>query len=92
MTKTFLRLIVVTISATLAPQLFAQAQTDVPTVVPNATQLSTRYTATRSAPNNGPKRSMFHYLFVATPCEASTPTDSYLCDSAVVVSRNNSPD
>jgi hypothetical protein len=33
MTKTFLRLIVLTISATLAPQVFAQVQTD---VVPNA--------------------------------------------------------
>src|SRR5690349_7715754 len=36
MTKTFLHLIVLTISATLAPQLFAQVQTDVPNVVPNA--------------------------------------------------------
>jgi len=36
MTKTFLHLSVLTISATLAPQLFAQVQTDVPRVVPNA--------------------------------------------------------
>ena len=36
MTKTFLRLFVLTISATLAPQLFAQVQTDVPPVVPKA--------------------------------------------------------
>lgn len=36
MTKTVLRLIVLTISATLAPQVFAQVQTDVPPVVLNA--------------------------------------------------------
>ena len=36
MTRTFLCLIVLTISTTLAPQVFAQVQTDVPPVVPNA--------------------------------------------------------
>ena len=36
MTKTFLRLIVLTVSTTLAPQVFAQVQTDVPPVVSNA--------------------------------------------------------
>lgn len=36
MTKTVLRLIVLTVSATLAPQVFAQVQTDIPPVVPNA--------------------------------------------------------
>ena len=36
MTKTFLCLIVLTVSTILAPQVFAQVQTDVPPVVPNA--------------------------------------------------------
>lgn len=36
MTKTFLRLTALIISIVLAPQLFAQVQTDVPSVVPNA--------------------------------------------------------
>ena len=33
MTKTFLRLIVLTVSTTLAPQVLAQVQTEVPPVV-----------------------------------------------------------
>ena len=36
MTKTFLRLAALTITTVLTPQLFAQVQTDVPPVVPNA--------------------------------------------------------
>lgn len=36
MTKNILRLLVVAISSTISPQLFAQVQTDVPPVVPNA--------------------------------------------------------
>lgn len=36
MTKTFLLLIVLTVSTTLVPQVFAQVQTDVPPVVSNA--------------------------------------------------------
>jgi hypothetical protein len=36
MTTTFLRLILLTVSTTLAAQVFAQVQTDAPPVVPNA--------------------------------------------------------
>lgn len=36
MTKTLLRLIMLAVSTTLAPQVFAQVQTNVPPVVPNA--------------------------------------------------------